>query len=74
MIIRAAKTGTITHRVDVGCQNIQREFLKKAFHYIIAPAEKYTIFKNKSKRKLTTDNPTMLGLLLQCTLIVSETG
>ena len=51
------------HHVDVGCQNIQREFTK-AFHRIIAPAEKYTIFKNKSKRKLTMDNTTMLGLLL----------
>ena len=40
---------------------------------IIAPAEKYTIFKNKSKRKLMMDNTTMLGLLLQCTLVVSET-
>ena len=53
---------------------IFKENLQKAFHRIIAPAEKYTIFKNKSKRKLTMDNTTMLGLLLQCTLVVSETG
>ena len=53
---------------------ILKENLQKAFHRIIAPAEKYTIFKNKSKRKLTMDNTTMLDLLLQGTLVVSETG
>ena len=51
---------------------IFKENLQKAFHRIIAPAETYTIFK--SKRKLTMDNTTMLDLLLQCTLVVSETG
>ena len=52
---------------------ILKENLQKAFHRIMAPAEKYT-FKNKSKRKLTMDNTTMLDLLLQGTLVVSETG
>ena len=51
---------------------IFKENLQKAFHRIIAPAETYAIFK--SKRKLTMHNTTMLDLLLQCTLVVSETG
>ena len=51
MIIRAERPVPL-YTMSMLVVKIFKENLQKAFHHIIAPAEKYTIFKNKSKRKL----------------------